>query len=656
MMDKDRIRSLQSYSPSQCRIAPSLVCTLLLIMFLFVSGSREGAWAIPAADSRLFLPLVSAPPARLLLAAAHIDSALSGEGDEALLLWNVGVYAQPLAGWRLSTQSRTATFPLTTTLTIQPGARLWCAAEAATFRQTFGAAPQCEWATDTEPDAVDLIGGLTLANNGGLIQLSTPGGDVMDTLIYGAEAQPAMGWQGAPAQLYTRGDMPSVGQVWHRKLDPSTLLPLDTDRATDWAGDLADLDWGRRVRLAGWGGWGADDLYLPPLTAADATVTVLVGPEGLFQPLAAQLAAATTSIDLAGYTFEHPALAEALAAAARRGVRVRMLLEGSPAGGFKDLQKWCLAQIVEAGGDVRFFAAADHAPKGYRPRYRFAHAKYLIIDDRLALNGTENFSYDAFPIDTSAPVGGRRGYYLATDAPPVVVALKQLFDTDWAPDRFPDVRSFEVGHERYGGPPADYVAPPPPAHVVAESPFGAPQIVTGMARFQVLSAPENALHPEAGLLSLFGRAGADDEIYLEQLYEHKHWGATNSNPIADPNPRLMALIAAARRGATVRLLLDSFFDDPQSLRNNRATIAYLNDLAAAEGLDLEARIGNPAAAGIHAKLALVRVGNEQWSAVGSLNGGETSHKLNREVVLLTDMAGVYDRLREVFAWDWARSG
>jgi cardiolipin synthase A/B len=50
---------------------------------------------------------------------------------------------------------------------------------------------------------------------------------------------------------------------------------------------------------------------------------------------------------------------------------------------------------------------------------------------------------------------------------------------------------------------------------------------------------------------------------------------------------------------------------------------------------------------------LVRVGNEKWSAVGSLNGGETSYKLNREVVLLTDAAGIYDRLSAVFAWDWA---
>jgi hypothetical protein len=72
----------------------------------------------------------------------------------------------------------------------------------------------------------------------------------------------------------------------------------------------------------------------------------------------------------------------------------------------------------------------------------------------------------------------------------------------------------------------------------------------------------------------------------------------------------------------VRVLLDSFFDDPEELRSNLATVAYLNLIAASEGFDLVAATGNPTGGGIHAKLVLVRVDGETWSAVGSLNGGE----------------------------------
>jgi phosphatidylserine/phosphatidylglycerophosphate/cardiolipin synthase-like enzyme len=605
---------------------------------------------------QLYFPWLAAPaPARIVIAAAHIDSSISHEPDEAVLLWNRDQRSQLLAGWQLATRSRTATFPLTSTLALAPGQQLWCTAEAYTFRRTFGLAPACEWGGDSDPTVLDLIGKLTLPNSGGMIQLRNEHGQVVDTLLYGDEEQPADGWQGPAAQLYARGDIPRGGQVWHRKLDPTTDLPLDHDRATDWAGDVADLLWGRRVRLPGWQGWQRAELGVPLTGTATAQVTVLVGPEGLYLPMRDLLASATTSLDLSLYTLEHPELAQTIADTARRGVRVRLLLEGSPPGGISNLQRWCVAQIAGAGGDVRYAAAQSSAPTGYRPRYRFVHAKYLLVDDRLAANGTENFGYDSFPITTTVPMGGRRGYYLMTDAPPVVDALRRLFAIDWAPEHFLDLQPFDAAHPKYGGPPPEFVLPSPPAYPRTEAPFRVPTILTGVGNFAVISVPENALRPDRGLFALINRTGPGDEILLEQLYETKNWGDTTSNPIADPNPRLQALIEAARRGARVRLLLDQFFDDPDALRNNQATVTYVNDLAQAEGLDLAARLGNPTDGGIHAKLVLIHVGGIAWSAVGSLNGGETSHKLNREVVVLTDLPGVHTRLAEVFAWDWARS-
>jgi hypothetical protein len=80
--------------------------------------------------------------------------------------------------------------------------------------------------------------------------------------------------------------------------------------------------------------------------------------------------------------------------------------------------------------------------------------------------------------------------------------------------------------------------------------------------------------------------------------EHKYWGSADGNPISDPNPRLEAIIAAARRGATVRVLLDSFFDEPEALRSNHATVDYLNLIAQTEGHDLVAATGNPTGGGI----------------------------------------------------------
>jgi cardiolipin synthase A/B len=606
--------------------------------------------------AQLFLPLVAGPlPARLLIAAAHIDSVISGEGDEAILLWNIGEGAQPLAGWQLATANRQSTFPLTTTLTLAPGERLWCAANALVFRQTFGVLPACEWAGDSEPTVLNLENKLPLTNSGGHLYLRNAAGVVVDTLIYGDSAQPAAGWVGVAAQLYTRGDVASTGQVWQRKRDPGTGWPIDTHRASDWAGDLADLRWGRQVRMPGWLGWTASDLGRPQAGSATATVTLAVAPEGLYQPLATLLASATTSLDLSLYTLEHRELAQIIADVARRGVQVRLLLEGSPPGGIDDVQKWCVKTIVDAGGDVRYLAAVEEAPTGFRPRYRYLHAKYGVVDGQRIFSGTENFTYDAMPVDSSVPVGGRRGFYLITDAAPVVQALQRLFAIDWAPERFLDLHPFDPTHARYGSPPADFVFPALPLYPVTASPFRDPVTIQATAQFTVVSSPENSLRPDAGLHALLAQAGAGDEILATQLYEHKHWGESVSNPIADPNPRLQAMLDAARRGARVRLLLDGFFDDAEALRSNHATVEYIRAVAAAEGLDIEAHTGNPTLGGIHAKVVLVRVGHRYWSAIGSLNGGEVSHKLNREVMVLMDVTEVYTRLAEVFAWDWVRT-
>ena len=103
--------------------------------------------------------------------------------------------------------------------------------------------------------------------------------------------------------------------------------------------------------------------------------------------------------------------------------------------------------------------------------------------------------------------------------------------------------------------------------------------------------------------------------------------------VADPNPWLELLSDAARCGAEVRLLLDSFFDDPEALHSDQATVEYLAAIAAAKGRDIVGAVGNPTG-GIHAKWLLACVDGVTWAAVGSLNGGEISHKVNREVVLM----------------------
>ncbi|MCC6454490.1 MAG: lamin tail domain-containing protein [Caldilineaceae bacterium] len=628
--------------------------TLAFLLFL-LSVSTGGATVRAQQPHLLRLPSVHAPPlGKLLIAAAHIDSAMTGEGDEAILLWNTSRAPVELAGWTLEVNGRRATFPTEGAPTLLAGERVWCAAQATLFRMSFGHDPACEWAADSDPTVLNLEGTtLQLTNTGATMRLRDPSGFVVDVLLYGDEVGPVTNWQGPPVQVYARGAIARQGQIWQRKLHPSTGLPIDQDQASDWASDLADVEWGRRVRFPGWGGWGVEDGALPVILSANATITVAIAPEGLYAPVADALESATQSLDLSLYTFEHPELAQQIAAAAQRGVRVRLLLEGGPPGGITDFQRWCVRLMAQAGVDVRYLATQEDAPRGLQPRYRYTHAKYGIIDGRLVLVGSENFSWDAMPVNAAGPVGGRRGAYLLVDAQPVAAAFAKLFAADWAPDRFFDLQPYAPNHAQVGDPPQAYTLPVPPVYEVQEASFAAPISSSGDARFQLIAAPENAWRLDAGLHALIQEAGTGDELYLVQLYEHKYWGDGQSHPIADPNPRLQLLIDAARRGAKVRLLLDSLFDDVEANRSNQATVEYLATIAAAEGIDIIGAVGNPTGGGIHAKWLLARVDGVTWSAVGSLNGGEISHKVNREVVLMVDHPAVYARLLEIFLHDWA---
>ena len=119
----------------------------------------------------------------------------------------------------------------------------------------------------------------------------------------------------------------------------------------------------------------------------------------------------------------------------------------------------------------------------------------------------------------------------------------------------------------------------------------------------------------------------------------------------DPNPRLEAYIAAAKRGAKVRILLDSFYDDFSEPRGNYETCVYVNRFS--RQYDIECRLGNPTGQGIHIKLVLLEKGETGFVHLGSINGSETSNKLNRELAVQVESSEAYAYWKGIFESDWA---
>ncbi len=612
----------------------------------------------------------------VLVSAVYYDGYARGDADEAVQLWNVGAVAVDLTGWSVGDGQGAATFPAGASLAA--GRWTWLARDAAAYRRSFGHWPDWSWSVGPGNDGpcprlVTIGGGPQLGNDGDAVFLRGPGGWLADVLVYG-DGPASNGWRGPAVRPYHRGAISGAHQVLYRKLDPTTGAPAgDTDRLSDWASDPADPLHGRRVRFPG---WDLEANLRPRRIREAATIEVAVAPDALFDFLSRHFQSAQHSIDWFSYTFENADLAEVLVGRLQAGVRVRVLVDGSPAGGIDPNQRWCLDRIASAGGAVYWLDDGG----AVRRRYKAAHAKLGVIDGETVLLGSENPSLGAAPSDDFGDgTAGRRGVFLAIDAPSLAGWARDLVARDLDPEGHADLRPFQRRDPQRGAPAPDF-RPARSGGGEGYSPVAPdPLVAAGEFDLELLTAPENALAPDAGLLGLLSRTGDRGEVLAQQLKEPVWWGAGPEDGPTALNPRVQGYLSAARRGARVRLLLDGYFDDPADARGNAATVAYLNGLAESEGLDLAARLGNPAGRGLHNKMVLVshggeglRIeatshlpraavaawdgGTEYWAHVGSLNGSEVASKANREVALQVESAAVYRYLARVFAWDWARSG
>jgi len=561
-----------------------------------------------------------------------------GIDDEAFRLMNVSSQPAPIGGWTLRDGEGTITFTAATSLA--PGQRIWCSRKADAFYTSFGFWPDYEWA-GANPAVPDLAysGSLRFNDDGDEVILRHAGGDLVDELVYGSALATGGGWNGPALTAYHPSSaFPAKGQILYRQRDEGTGWPLgDTDTAADWAQDREDALHGRRVQYPGWDG---DDFFWTARVTETAVLTVAVGPDHLLEALVAQIERAQQSIWIEGYTFESEALAQALLRRLEANVSVKVLFEAGPSGGIAEAQRWICGQIQAAGGEV-YFLSGVQAPT----RYRTQHAKVLLIDDRWAVISSENLNPTGMPSDTKGDgTAGRRGVALMTDAPGVVDRVRAIMIADMDPVHHGDVVTCAQAPDLCAGSPP-LAEPKWTSYTVV---FSQPLTLQGQFAFEVVQSPDNSLREGDALLGLVARAGRGDTVLVEQFHEPAHWGPATATPASDPNLRLEAYVAAARRGARVRVLLDSYFNQA----DNAATAVYLEDVARREGLSLRVRLANPTCLGLHTKMVLARIDGRGYVHVGSINGSEASSKINRELALQVQSDEAYAYLLAVFKHDW----
>ncbi|WP_396613157.1 phosphatidylserine/phosphatidylglycerophosphate/cardiolipin synthase family protein [Haloferax sp. S1W] len=336
--------------------------------------------------------------------------------------------------------------------------------------------------------------------------------------------------------------------------------------------------------------------------AANATLFVL--PDSPAVPIET-LRRADDRLLLAGYVVSSPRVADELVAAHERGVRVEVLVEDAPVGGFPKQSARVLDRLAAAGVTVRVVGDP----------HSFHHAKYAVVDDR-ALVTTENWK--------PAGTGGAksRGWGIVVNSPGVAADLANTFRDDASLPATQSWKAFRVGR----------------GFVVTDASNGsyptrvAPETVRA-DRISILRAPDNA---ERAVVSRLD--GASERIDVIQP------------TVEADGPFVAALKRAASRGVRVRLLLGSaWYVDEE----NRALAERLNEWADKTGHPLTVRIARPAGryGAIHAKGVVA----DDTTIVGSLNWNRHSARENREVALAIDDPEAADYYRDVFVADWRAS-
>jgi len=322
------------------------------------------------------------------------------------------------------------------------------------------------------------------------------------------------------------------------------------------------------------------------------------------------------------YELTHPGIGDLLVAARHRGVFVLVLLEGGPVGGISTEERSVCAAMNRSGIPLLMMATTSSA----HARYRYNHAKYVVVDRQKVLVSTENFGLHGYPPQGSR---GNRGWGVLIDDRGVAGYFREVFTAD---TRGEDVVPYIP---ELWGIFAPGLIPP---YQLRFSPLR----VTGAAVTPILS-PDTS----SEILSLIARAG--ERIEIEQTT------ITNDTP-GQLNPFLAAAMNASRRGIVVRILLDGGKYSVEGPEDNDEMADLVNGIAGRESLPLTARTLDPGANNLvtlHTKGMIV---DRTLVLVSSINWNGNSPNFNREAGVILEDAALGSYFSSVFEEDWNRAG
>lgn len=474
------------------RRASRAVAGLLGVVLLAACSIPADHPGPAAADHPLIVEVSAAGPA-------------AGGADQYIRLFNPLKEPFDLEGWSLGDARARALFPAGAR--IGSGQTYYAARSAQGFQEVMGFPPDAVWGDGPEGTALRMSGAasLVMKREAGLVLLRNPQGQPVDQVAWGLPPDgQTTGWKGGPVPS------PGANEVLDRGRDefgwssraPGPYKP-DTDTAADWRQGSDWID--RRVLRPG-------QTFFPYPTYTVRGITAYSSPDSSYATLSGLFNGARESIDVNIYAFTNIHLAERLADAARRGVRVRMLIEASSLGSVGDPERLAAQRVHEAGGEVRWIVNQPGA--GIHGRYVFNHAKYGVIDGKQVYVQSENMGRTGVPIDNTS---GNRGWGVAIQSEALADYMTRVFTADWNMNHG-DLFPFKEGTP-FGPPPPGTLPEPDLPPGPYPRPFPA-LTVTDPVQVTPVLAPDHALLETKGITALL--RSARRSIVVEQLYIQVH--------------------------------------------------------------------------------------------------------------------------------------
>ena len=319
---------------------------------------------------------------------------------------------------------------------------------------------------------------------------------------------------------------------------------------------------------------------------------------------------ADSTVDISIYTISHPSVFSVLAHVISKGVRVRILVEGSPAGGMPSEEISMLTALYRMGADVHVIKSSD----SYK-RYPYVHSKYAIIDRDTTIITSENWTESSF--------SSNRGWGCIIRSRECAEYLEQFFESDFDPSK-QDITTLR-----------DLYPTATASQIPGYTPVGN-DYRTYTADITPVVSPDYSRKTLMTFLS-----SAEERLYSQQLYVEYDWLEYGDNPLSKMED-------LAHAGIDCRLLVDVTYDDPldSDIRDGYGIFSYYGE----NGL-LNVRYEDSTLFTMAHNKGIVK---DDCVWIGSMNWTENSVSRNREMSVIIHSEEIADFYADLFLTDWGK--